>query len=78
MILPREVHVSVSDGDGTSNEAVAYINFNATNDPPHVDINGPSIPGVDYKAKFVEGSASGVEVCTPTDGQTLKQTDTQT
>ena len=60
--LPRRVVVSVSDGSGTSNEANAYINFNATNDPPHIDLNGRFRPGVNYEAVFVEGNTAGVEV----------------
>lgn len=60
--LPREVNVIVSDGSGTSNEAKVYINFNATNDPPHVDLNGPFISGVNYETMFIEGDSDGVEV----------------
>ena len=53
---PRMVVTRVFDGLTFSNYVEAMITFSAVNDAPIVDLNGPSVPGFSFKARFTEGS----------------------
>ena len=53
----KSIQFSVSDGSLTSQIATAFITFAAVNDPPIIDLNGPS-PGLNFATTFTEGNIS--------------------
>lgn len=55
--LPRIVRFIVTDNEGASSEAVvARVNFNAIDNKPTIDLNGPELPGQNVSVVFIEGS----------------------
>ena len=55
--LPRLISFTASDDSGaTSREAFAIINFESVDNPPMIDLNGRSTPGVNFSTVFLEGS----------------------
>ena len=50
----RAVEFTVSDGAAVST-ATTFVTFNAVNDPPILDLNGPQT-GVNFAVEFLEGS----------------------
>ena len=54
---PRAVTFVVSDQlGGQSQPATATINFNTIDNPPVLDLNGPTSPGNDHTIMYTEGS----------------------
>lgn len=41
---------------GTSEGAMATVNFASIDNPPVVDLNGPFVPGRDATVQFLEGA----------------------
>ena len=50
----REVTFTVSDGN-LSSVASAFVRVVLVNDPPSLDLNGPSLPGLNFVTSFTEG-----------------------
>ena len=54
--VSRIIEITASDGgSATSQIASAFVTFQAVNDPPLVDLNGPDNIGQDIDIQFVEG-----------------------
>ena len=71
----REVIFTVSDGE-LATSALAFVLVELVNDPPVVDLNGPSLPDIDHEVTFIEGGspvniASNNSFITDTDSATL-------
>lgn len=51
------------DSSGTSTPpAIARVSFNAIDDTPYVDLNGPTIGGDNLTVPYTEGNTDGVKV----------------
>ena len=57
---PRVVTFTVSDGAATSAPASSFIFFQAVNDAPVLDLNGPAELGIDFEISYAEGMAASV------------------
>jgi hypothetical protein len=71
----REVTIIVSDGELLSS-ASAFVRVDVVNDPPSLDLNGPSLPGLNFTVSFTEGGSavnisSGDAFITDSDNTTL-------
>ena len=54
----RQVIFSILDEfDSISEPAVAFVTFNSTDDPPILDLNGPTLPEMNYSIQYIEGSS---------------------
>ena len=72
----REVAFTVSDGDASAT-ASAFVQVELINDPPSVDLNGPSLIGTNYTTPFTEGGpavhiASSEATISDSDSVTLR------
>lgn len=61
----RIVQVVVTDGESESVPALSTIEVVPVNDPPVVDLNGPTIEGLDVATTFTEG-VGAVSIVAPT------------